>query len=910
MPNNCLARAKILSPIVAALMFFLTTPCRAEFEYCAQRKSLYECFPTLAEAELFIRSEPVDPIGARFLQPLSVQLLSLTKTKIEYGVTRKAVEALVTLSHTGIPISPGGAPTYNCNRSIQIPGVIASGCETEDDLATQLNQEHYEGRCTMVYSGSYDSPPADWGPVGEPLETWGRRHVSATVNRLNTRTLDAVYPSGTRQANQVSRTEYFICPEMHGGISKTDVRAPTWPEVCGNSLTASITITNRQYQACTRGNPCVVATGNKEYRTTDFVWEGVPFVRTYNSLGELVIRSGLTRNWAHTFSDSLVMGSNSRPQERLWIQGNGYFEIFSKISSETTRYRSRNATGHVLYENDGPEIGPSAPWTLVTSDGRILKFDASGRLIFARISGRDFTMVRCDEGGYAAGSCAFPGALSSVLSQTGRRLNMAYTRIPVTLASDTPTIIMESRLTAVLADDQKLVTYRYDELDRLISRLLENEPVTSEEKYLYGEPENVCRANPDEPTAECKPSNSYSLLTGVINADGIRASTYRYDATGRVLASILGNDTSTLKIQYLSECEVQVTGPTQASERFTLLCGDSNAFRKPTEIIQYEASGQSVGSHQQQYDDYMPTVSTDRLGTKTKRQFDGYSREITRIEDYRADGTISPETRTTETVWDNKLNMASATRIRDRSGALIHERTTVHNTRGQITENKELDPITGRSRTTTYTYCEAADVAAGTCPQVGLLVGIDGPRTDVADITRLTYFMADAPGCSIPDGACIYRKADLLSVVNPVGHARTFQAYDALGNPTSINDDAKRLIETTYSKTGDVLSQRVTGANPSGTGSPLTELHLFVYYPSGLLREITRPDGRILEFSYDDARRLQNTKDGAGNSVTYTLDALGNHREETVRGANGLTERTITRTFDWRGNVLSTTGIP
>jgi YD repeat-containing protein len=52
----------------------------------------------------------------------------------------------------------------------------------------------------------------------------------------------------------------------------------------------------------------------------------------------------------------------------------------------------------------------------------------------------------------------------------------------------------------------------------------------------------------------------------------------------------------------------------------------------------------------------------------------------------------------------------------------------------------------------------------------------------------------------------------------------------------------------------------------------------FSYYPTGLLEQVTLPDGGSLSYTYDAAHRLTQVSDGLGNKIVYTLDAMGNRR--------------------------------
>ena len=76
----------------------------------------------------------------------------------------------------------------------------------------------------------------------------------------------------------------------------------------------------------------------------------------------------------------------------------------------------------------------------------------------------------------------------------------------------------------------------------------------------------------------------------------------------------------------------------------------------------------------------------------------------------------------------------------------------------------------------------------------------------------------------------------------------------------------------------------------------------------GQLKKATLSDGTGLEYSYDAAHRLRSIKDTAGNSVTYTLDNMGNRTGEDLKDPSGNLRRNVTRVYDALSRVQSTTG--
>ena len=111
-----------------------------------------------------------------------------------------------------------------------------------------------------------------------------------------------------------------------------------------------------------------------------------------------------------------------------------------------------------------------------------------------------------------------------------------------------------------------------------------------------------------------------------------------------------------------------------------------------------------------------------------------------------------------------------------------------YNSRGQVLTATITDPATSASRTTTLSYCEPTDVSAGICPLAGLLKSVDGPRSDVADVTTFTYRAADEAGCASSPSSCQYRKGDLWTATNARGHVTEVVKSDGTGRPQAIRD--------------------------------------------------------------------------------------------------------------------------
>ncbi|GAA0752657.1 RHS repeat domain-containing protein [Ideonella azotifigens] len=98
---------------------------------------------------------------------------------------------------------------------------------------------------------------------------------------------------------------------------------------------------------------------------------------------------------------------------------------------------------------------------------------------------------------------------------------------------------------------------------------------------------------------------------------------------------------------------------------------------------------------------------------------------------------------------------------------------------------------------------------------------------------------------------------------------------------------------------------------PAGGGTGLVTS--YDYYATGLLKQVTQPDGSWTLNTYDDAHRLTDVSSSDGNSEHYELDNAGNRLTESYfKGTDVATRtlvRTVTRTYDALGRMQSVSGL-
>lgn len=137
-------------------------------------------------------------------------------------------------------------------------------------------------------------------------------------------------------------------------------------------------------------------------------------------------------------------------------------------------------------------------------------------------------------------------------------------------------------------------------------------------------------------------------------------------------------------------------------------------------------------------------------------------------------------------------------------------------------------------------------------PTFGLVSKIDGPRTDVNDVTYFEYEQDTGY---------------LSSVTNALGHSIHYSDYhdyfDA-GLPGSIDDENGNHINLFYTEQGWLESVTQSGYNAS-----------YEYDDIGLMTAVTIQGVRT-EFSYDDARYLRHISYANGTQKELQYDLMGN----------------------------------
>ncbi|MCC6208978.1 MAG: hypothetical protein IT488_12620, partial [Gammaproteobacteria bacterium] len=237
----------------------------------------------------------------------------------------------------------------------------------------------------------------------------------------------------------------------------------------------------------------------------------------------------------------------------------------------------------------------------------------------------------------------------------------------------------------------------------------------------------------------------------------------------------------------------------------------------------------------------------------------GRGLETSRTETY---GT--PQARTITTTWHSTLALPALITESGKTTAFTYD------SNGLLTQKTITDTGTSTSRTWTYTYTGN-----------GQLYTINGPRTDVSDITTFAY---DSAG-------------NISSITNALSQVTQITSYDDHGHPLTIVDPNGLTTTLTYDLRGR-LTSRTTGG----------ETTTYTYDNVGQLTRVTLPDDSYLDYTYDEAHRLTGIADRIGNYITYTLDAMGNRIQEDIYDPNDTLTQTRSRVYSTMNRLLEDLG--
>ncbi|MGO1003306.1 RHS repeat-associated core domain-containing protein [Lysobacter sp. CA196] len=611
------------------------------------------------------------------------------------------------------------------------------------------------------------------------------------------------------------------------------------------------------------GNPIVVNAANKFQDETDYAGtggRGLKFHRYYNSAPE-VESADMGENWRHTYSRNLEFNAFSADSKAITVhRDDGMQIIFRRVDGA---WLPSAEVKMVLTPT--LEAGQPISWELSNSaDGSVETYDAGGRLLaIDYLDGYHLTLE------YAS------GLLSKVTDPQGRSLHILHDGDAQISSLTDPNGVRY---------DYTYVAPDYPTFPGDTGRRLEKVVATSgykREYRYYAGTETMMRG----------------LLTQILDETGSVKAKFGYDNAGYPNSTehsqgaeryvVEGGQYGTTDVVYANGLRYKYKFTTVNGRKLTTdaerVCTDG--CTSATAAYTYDANG-----------------FPDRVGDfgRTSADFDYNSRGLVA---QKREAIGDREERLTQIDWHPAFDVPTEERVYNRDGQLWTKRLWTYNGRGQELTATKMDPLSGTTRTSATSYCEATDIQAGLCPIIGLVTQVDGPRTDVNDITSFAYYAQDEAGCATPTGSCGHRRGDVWRVTNALGQVEEILKYDRSGRAISSRDANGIVTDLEYHPRGWLLRQIVRGSdNATETDDAITQME---YDTVGLLKKTTDADGIIARFEYDPAGRLTDVISSTGARIHYTLDNEGRPEKTDVKDPAGVITRTLTTLRNQLGQIKS-----
>jgi RHS repeat-associated protein len=610
---------------------------------------------------------------------------------------------------------------------------------------------------------------------------------------------------------------YCTCPENSVLDKKTgfciDIPPPE-PDICYRNTADGIST----------GHPIIPATGEKllfEIDYADSATHPLTIKRTYSSQAKA--RSfAMGGNWAPNFGARLQALTGT-----LAITNSGldYAVTMDNLSVHT--FYGGGTNNNLVWVSGSPSneqfTQTGSGYEYRALDQTIWRFNTNLKLV-SQTQRNGWVMT------YAYNSA---GHLSSIKNQFGRSIDLIYDS--------------SGRLIRLVPPDGRVVDYEYDGLSRLTKVSHTNNLSKS---YLY--------ENPNFP----------SLLTGVIDQNNRRLSTYNYDGQGRAIETQDAGGANRFQLRYLdaSNRVAEITDPlgTARTYAYTTNQGQLTVFGSD------KPSGQGFVDATNRVQNYLGLIEseTDFAGFITTTSWDTARRLPTQV--VKASGT--PAAQTVQTQWHPTLRLPTLVTEVGRTTAMTYD--TLGNKLTETITDTSVPPATPNAvRTSAWQYNTQSLVVLETAPN--------------GATTSYTYDSAGNP----------------LTMRNALGHITTMAYAGAdgqAGRVTSMTAPNGVVSSYTYDPRGRLLSS----TQAAGTSTLAT---LYTYTPSGQLASAALPSGHAITYSYDAAQRLTGWQDNRGATGAYTLDAMGNRTTEQIKNSAGQVVWQLARSINAINRVASET---
>jgi RHS repeat-associated protein len=535
------------------------------------------------------------------------------------------------------------------------------------------------------------------------------------------------------------------------------------------------------------GNPILMRTGNKKEPVVDFVGKGsFPLAIKRIYSQQWPGRSMFGSKWISTFGRKLLIRSTGITASR---PSGGRIAFTEDIDTGLWSDYNPDSLFNLV------KVGTN--WQLTTESGYIELYNSAGKII-----------KRINPTGISH-SYLYSHNSMKITHSSGRTLSF-------TLASGKVTKIVDS------AGNEYIYSYN-NSRDNMLSVATTPGTPSQTTQYFYKDGyklQYIHRNNKRYATF------AYSGDKAISSEHANGAEKYSFNYSGEnttVVTNPLGHQTTYRysDIQVGTEKD-EASLPIYAQLLTSLTRSAHTDCPAATQSTTYDAKG------------YKKT-STDWKNNLTEFSYDDNGQLLKEVI---AKGTTLETTKTFEWIaGENKLSMTlnndlQSNREYDANGrikSITHKNLSAHG-------------LTGEIRKSSFSYLLHRN---GIVRQTK----IDGPRTDVSDITIMNY---DAQG-------------NVTEIINADNTKSTFSGYDALGNAGYSKSSNGLVTRFTYDGASRVKTRTIQDIFSSQSIT-------YQYNAIGKLSKITYPDGNYIRYQYDDAHRLTNTLDRNNNRIELSYN--------------------------------------
>ncbi|MBL4864895.1 MAG: RHS repeat protein, partial [Pseudomonadales bacterium] len=383
-------------------------------------------------------------------------------------------------------------------------------------------------------------------------------------------------------------------------------------------------------------------------------------------------------------------------------------------------------------------------------------------------------------------------------------------------------------------------------------------------------------------------------LTGITDENGDRFATWTYDTGGKGASSEHAVGVERVTFEY----DIDQTTVTNANGRQTIyhfdILGDreSESGVKRVSSVEGVATSNCLASDTSYtYDSFtgFKNKETDSEGNITTFVMNSLGMETSRTEaqiDVGGAVVATADTRTIETDWDAYWRLPSEIREPGKTTVYTYENNRIKTKTETDTTSSAIPYSTnGVTRTWTYNY-----TYFGAGQQQVETISVDGPRTDVSDVSVQTFN---------PRGW-------LLQSQNALGHTAQILTHNTEGLPLTLQDPNGTQVSLTYTP----RNWLDTRTEHSSDGDLVVD---YDYDDVGQVTRVTLPNGVEVNYVYDVAHRLieiYNTDEGGFKfeRIEYVLDDLGNIETESIFYSSNTLVYQQQKIFDDLGRLLTVIG--